>query len=117
MSRTDKDAPYWSDPAWWEATHECGGRPYDCDLPRRPDVKTYRERPYPEGCHWVFRWPPHSYFHKAPRWFVRHVWTGPQRGAARDQCRAAIKEQRATGVVDTVPTVQPARHGAEWLWC
>lgn len=134
MSDTDKDKPYWVTATWWEATHmHC---PYDtnswrrhtsrrrpCNLPDRPDVK--RDRPgwrrygHDVRCYWWPVWERTRFRYKAwspPRWFVNHVWEGVERVSVRDDCRRAIAEYRATGEVDTMPSVRQHRHGAGWLW-
>lgn len=121
MSRTNKDAPYWTKAEWWEPRHgRCThgwSRPRrDCDLPATP-VRRAGGRPrWPGGsCYW---WP--VYVHHCqtpPRWYVNYVWTAVERQAARIECRNAVKEHRATGEVDTIPTTRQARHCARRSWC
>lgn len=49
-----------------------------------------------------------------PRWFTNAVWTSRERQAARAACRNAAKEHRGNGIVDTIPTTQQHRLGAQW---
>jgi hypothetical protein len=135
MSDTDKDKPDWVTAEWWEPVHlhcEHDTTTYyrtvakrSCDLPDRPVVT--RDRPRfirwrlrsEPVCYWAPRWerPYHRYaFTNVPRWFVHHVWTGAERASVRDDCRRAATEYRATGEVDTVPSVRQHRHNAVWLW-
>ncbi len=123
MSDTDKDKPYWVVAAWWESVH--WGCPTDvhrrrvvrdCDLPVGPVI----HRPERLGgrrahCRWEpdYRGP---VFRHVPRWYVNHVWNGPQRRTVRDTGRRAVAEFRATGAVDVEPPVGQHRHGARWLW-
>ena len=51
-----------------------------------------------------------------PRWFIKHVWTGAERQAARIDCRTAAKEYRGSGAVEIVPATAQHRHNAQWLW-
>ncbi|MEV6599925.1 hypothetical protein AB0M36_24170 [Actinoplanes sp. NPDC051346] len=50
------------------------------------------------------------------RRFIVDTWTSRQRQAARIACRAAAKEHRGDGTVDTIPTVRQHRHDAQWHW-
>lgn len=128
MSDTDKDKPQWVTAEWYEAYHMCGdhhtrwGR-YEgsCTLPDEPVRMRENRWKYSRGlgCHWTpvdrpyrNRW---SLAH-VPRWFIDHVWTAPQRRAARDDSRRAIAEYRATGEVDVIHDTRQARHGAYWMW-
>jgi hypothetical protein len=53
----------------------------------------------------------------APGWFIRHVWSGPERVRERDKLGKMVKEYNATGELadDDFPNWQ-ARHCARWLW-
>jgi hypothetical protein len=143
MSDTDKDKPWWVTTTWWEPHHlwcehdtksrtRLGSRAWYltgssrvCDLPDGPD--TTRDRPRLSGwrrrndvrCYWWPTWNRSRFRYKTgnpPRWFVHHVWTGVERVSVRDDCRRAIAEYRATGEVDTEPSVRQHHHGAGWLW-
>lgn len=131
MSRTDKDAPLWTRATRWEPDHyRCQhalfGRGHrECDLPPAPPSRvTYR---YPGYWHQFKHcaWQPdlNSFypdglnpFHAPPKWFVDHVGHNVERRRSRDECIEARKEHRATGEVDTTPTVNQARHQAQWLF-
>ncbi len=135
MSDTDKDKPWWVITSWWEPVHvHCvydttlyyrSVTKRDCDLPDRPDRK--RDQPrfsrwrLRSGvlCYWSPVWPRTKFRYKSsnpPRWFVHDRWTGVERVSVRDDCRRAAAEYRATGEVDTEPSVRQHRHGAGWLW-
>ncbi len=132
MSRTDKDMPYWVTAEWWEPEHwhcenvtpwlrQWGARGprRACDLPDQPVVAppvrhTWRGRSM-KTCTWV----PDDNRHpvgRAPRWYIHHTWTGPQRVKVRDRGRRAIAEYRATGEVDVELPRRQHRHGANWYW-
>jgi hypothetical protein len=53
----------------------------------------------------------------APDWFIRHVWSGPERVRERDDLGEMVKEYNATGELDDgdFPNWQ-ARFCAQWLW-
>jgi len=51
-----------------------------------------------------------------PRWFVHACWTDRDRQSVRADCRRAVQEHRATGVVDVVPDTYGHRHNAQWHW-
>ncbi len=137
MSDTDKDKPWWVTTEWWEPHHlwcehdtDTAKRWYTrrrrvCDLPDRPIPS--RDRPRLSGwrrrgdvhCYWWPTWHRNKFRYKVgnpPRWFVHHVWNGVERVSVRDDCRRAAAEYRATGDVDTEPSVRQHRHGAGWLW-
>lgn len=126
MSRTDKDLPFWMLSNLWEPDHvDCqhalwrrGRR--ECDLPpepirTRPVKSTWRTRVH--GCSWVPTW---DHYARpwgpagVPTWFVQLEFTGPERRRVRDECRAAMQEYRATGEVDTIPSITQHRHMARW---
>lgn len=56
------------------------------------------------------------YYASPPNCFISHVWTARQRQAVRVDCLNAVKEYRCSGEVDTIPSIQQHRHGAQWLW-
>lgn len=137
MSRTDGHAPYWTWATWYEPVHDthCENYPrrgwghwrprQPCNLPERP-VRHARARfrPGVYRCDWEPVWP-RKYseikrlFGKAvaPRWFVRHVWNGPERVRERSLLGEMAKEYNATGELDDgdFPNYQ-TRHSARWLW-
>jgi hypothetical protein len=135
MSDTDKDKPRYVVAEWWEPRHigcqeawplrRWQGRipsDHECDLPSDPVVGYSRTWSLDSGCHWVPAWPRRGdrfyrrpYPHP-PRWFVRHVWWGPERVATRVDGRRAVAEYRATGDVDVEPRLYQHRHGARWQW-
>lgn len=141
MSRTDAHQPWWTVAPWYEPVHDSmcefhiargrytppGTEP--CDLPKRP-VRHRAERiRYPRPvtkrpCVWEPVWPGREVrwmsgwkWGVAPRWFIRHVWSGPERVRERDQLGRMVKEYNSTGTLEDgdFPTYQ-ARHGAWWLW-
>lgn len=139
MSRTDKDRPYYTDAEWWEPYHYQCGKSYrsyfgtvrttparrQCDLPPEPIIAQYqaRRRHNGRGCSWDPAYPPGVDEHgrdrvhvSVPKWFVDHIWNNPSRVRARDECRQAAKEYRASGEVDVVPTTDQHRHCAGWAW-
>lgn len=128
MSRTDKDMPYWVRATWWQPQHyQCDcpdaehfrgwryNRPVrPCDLPAEPRIELPRR---PARCTWGPVWEWHYWCGRGPdRDFVNLIWHGPQRRQARDDCRRAIAEYRAHGTVQVIPSTDPARNGAKWLW-
>lgn len=126
MSRTDKDTPYWVTATWWEPYHarcENGIRNYriprrhrdTCNLPAEPVIQHYRTRTWRTGCHWSPDWT-RRHYPNPPHDAIRQQWNGPERAAARDECRRAAAEYRATGTVDTIPTTRQHRHCTRWLW-
>lgn len=123
MSDTDKDKPDWVRIEWREPFHVCG-RYRPCDLPVEPDLRRdkYWRPIWPPrtNCRWWLMKERHRKFRyktwNPPRWFVHHVWAGVERVSVRDDCRRSIAEYRATGEVDTMPSVRQHRHGAGWLW-
>lgn len=138
MSRTDGHAPYWTWAEWYEPVHHlyCPNATHNrfwqkrtrtepCNLPKRPVRHGGgRTRVYVPLCTWEPVWPA-SYrevkrlFGKAgaPGWFIRHVWSGPERVRSRDTLKQFCKEYNATGDLHDgdFPNYQ-ARHCARWLW-
>lgn len=127
MSRTDKDLPLWARAQWWEPWHSSCVNRYvypktgwkqpdgsECDLPPTP-VITQNPKPV-TSCHWSPEWD-RRHYPNPPHHFVTASWHRPERQASRIDCLNAAKEYRATGEVDTIPTVRQARHCAAWLWC
>ncbi len=130
MSDTDKDKPWWVTAEWWKPEHwNCDrsmhrrwgmhGPRRECDLPAAPVVEPPRRYSW-RGRHLTrCVWYPDNQRHAfapVPRWFVHHVWTNVERVSVRDDCRRAAAEYRATGQVDTEPSVRQHRHGATWYW-
>jgi hypothetical protein len=136
MSRTDKHAPYWTWATWYEPNHHLycqfyryrarGNTRYEpCNLPESPVRHTgARTRVHVPLCTWEPVWPVRyrevkRLFGKAgaPEWFIRHVWSGPERVRERDKLGKMVKEYNATGGLDDgdFPNWQ-ARHCARWLW-
>lgn len=52
----------------------------------------------------------------APRWFIRHRWTAPDRFGARTAGREAVAEHRAGLAPEVEPPTWQHRHGASWDW-
>jgi hypothetical protein len=126
LSRTDGHAPYWTWAVWYEADHGlwCNRR-YDCNLPERAVRHAGRRPKRTTGlCTWEPVWPS-SYrevkrlFGRAgaPGWFIRHVWSGPERVRKRVVLGKMAKEYNATGELadGDFPNYQ-ARHCARWMW-
>jgi hypothetical protein len=127
MSRTDKDAPWWVQTDWYLPMHEmCQAGPYaryrwqtsqrgarECDLPETPvrKAKSYRRRSIwrlteeQMHCYWEPEWPweqrRYSFTWGPRREDRRLAWWGPDRRRVRDECRAARKEYRGFGDVET----------------
>lgn len=136
MSRTDKDTPWWVIADEWSPVHyRCDQAIHSrwitrddyynriCDLPPEPRIKDYhsdrRPRRTTKGCRWAPEWPKQRRSFgswSVPKWFVNHVWNGPQRREARDDALLATKQYRATGDVDVVIPTEQHRHGAVWLY-
>ena len=129
MSRTDGHAPYWTWAQWYEPWHSpsCphATRGTTCNLPERPVRHAGgRTRVYVGVCTWEPVWPRRYRDVKrlfgnagAPRWFIRHVWSGPERVRERDQLGKMVKEYNATGGLEDgdFPNWQP-RNCARWMW-
>jgi hypothetical protein len=126
VSRTDKDLPWHLKARWWEPWHfGCENvtrlrigrarQARECDLPAEPDERLYRAHGRRYSCLWhpVTGQGP---FGHVPHWYVQYVWTRPERQAARVACGRAVAEYRATGEVDTIPTVRQARNCTQWYW-
>lgn len=139
MSRTDKDAPWWTQDVWWEPVHyRCledhgrNGRQWwrrqprnrECDLPREPVTTrgAMSRNGYflvaAKSCVWepVWPWRGTSHWGGPSKRFRDHVWNNLERRRSRDECIKAGKEYRADGEVDVVPTTEQHRHRAQWLW-
>lgn len=133
MAHTEKDQPHYVTAEWWQPCH-VGCRqvwpnrrwtvppPHDCDLPPEPPGR-YDRTGTPGGhCRWEPDWLPRGHrlytspYSRPPRWFLRHVWWGPERVATRDYGRRAAAEYRATGTVDAEPRTYQHRHCGHWLW-
>jgi hypothetical protein len=135
VSRTDGHAPYWTWATWYEPSHHlyCERRDYaylrkgtePCSLPERPVRHAGRRtRSYVGLCTWEPVWPRRysevkRLFGKAgsPGWFIRHVWSGPERVRQRVKLGEMAKEYNATGELDDGDFGNwQARHCARWLW-
>ncbi|WP_327001491.1 hypothetical protein OHA72_41130 [Dactylosporangium sp. NBC_01737] len=146
MSRTDRDAPYWTRAVWWAPLHRCAGL-YSTQHPGharlRPTSKPvasstagpWVQRAFaprraqcdlPAGPH-LRHLPTHCAWQPLgerlpwsqdgpPRWYVLATWTRPQRARVRDECRRALQHHRATGTVDIHPTTTDHHHTARWDW-
>jgi len=130
VSRTDKDLPGHVRAEWWRPWHtgceyshhrqwwhypDRGG----CDLPPEPDPRLYFEYRRRARRQRMCMWEPDDDRHPLPpppRWYVAHVYHRPARQTSRVDCLNAAKEYRATGDVDTIPTITQARNCAQWYW-
>ena len=134
MSRTDRDAPFWTHTTWWTPWHRCAAlfrteypgharltrhrradaRPFPalppgCDLPAAPVPHRAHTR-----CEWT---PVDARRQDGPtRTFILTTWTRPQRARVRVDCHLAIHQHRATGTVDIEPSTAHHRHTARWHW-
>jgi hypothetical protein len=136
LSRTDRHAPYWTWCEWYEPCHSIWCEHYisrlgqkvpkqACNLPERPVRHAgVRTRVYVGLCTWEPVWPGREVAWMArwkgrhePHWFIRHVWSGPERVRERDQLGKMVKEYNATGDLEhgDFPNWQ-ARNCARWLW-
>jgi hypothetical protein len=144
MSRTDRDAPYWTRALWWAPLHGCAGL-YSTDYPgparltsRRTVAPGTAARPGrasgPTTAQCDLPATPdlrHSSTHCTwralgerlpwsqdgpPRAYVLTTWTSRQRARVRDECRLATQHHRATGTVDIDPTTTDHHHSARWEW-
>jgi hypothetical protein len=116
MSRTDKDMPYWVTNAWEpEHSPDCRARRSACDLPNRPHRQHSNWKLY---AGWHCHWSPSGGWRRrsAPRWFINHVWSAPDRMRARIDAQTMRAEHRASGEVDQEPRTAQHRHGALWDW-
>lgn len=124
MSRTDRHAPYWTWAAWYEPSHSlwCNRR-FVCNLTQYP-VRHAGKRPNrtTHMCTWGPVWPSwreHRWLmmSRPPGWFIKHVWSGPERVRKRDKLGKMVKEYNATGELEDgdFPNYQ-SRHCAQWLW-
>jgi hypothetical protein len=146
MSRTDRDAPYWTRAEWWAPLHRCAAlfstqHPGLAHCPRpRPSghrsaapARLLRAFAAPAArcdlpagpdprdlsthCTWRALGERLPWSQDGPsRRFVLATWTGPQRTRVRDECRLAVQHHRATGTVDVEPTTAQHRHRARWDW-
>lgn len=111
MSRTDKDTPWWLTAEYWRPRHDrCKyarfGRDWIvCDLAPAPTLPMYRERSRHPHCTWMPIWDLRYHRKRNGRWigYVDTFDNVPTRGLVRDMCRAAAKEYRGDGQVDTEP--------------
>lgn len=127
--------PPWVLAEWWEPAHwacenyttrrwQRGLEIHPCDLPDVP-IRQYPNRPrYGRWatCRWDYVWPwrygRRSYRHGGvPKWFVDHVWNGPERLRERDGLRALRDEYNAYGDLEDgdFPCWQ-TRSYARWMW-
>lgn len=92
----------WYEPDHWGCLFNRGE--FECDLPDSP----VRQHPNPPRygeyyhCRWSYEWPwrygRRSYRHGGvPKWYVDHVWNGPERVRERDDLRALRDEYNAHG--------------------
>ena len=51
-----------------------------------------------------------------PRFYINHIWTAPDRMAARLTAQIARAEHRAGLVPDVDPPTGQHRNGAKWMW-
>lgn len=128
MSRTDAHAPYWTWAVWYTPVHTLHGHK-GCNLPDSPTRSNHRLRPgYPHDgwmdCFWGVAWPSYRecrwlYFMKPsiPRWYINHLWNGPERVRVRDGLRNLAREYNSYGDIedDDFPNWQ-ARNCARWSW-
>lgn len=127
MSRTDAHAPYWTWAQWYRPAHTLHSYK-GCNLPDEPIRFNARMRPgYPHDgwmdCFWMPAWPAYRQcrwlmFGKAvPKWFVDHIWNGPERVRVRDGLRNLAREYNSYGDIedDDFPNWQ-ARNCARWSW-
>lgn len=77
---------------------------------------------YERHYHWmgtgehVAEWDlPYRVFVRPPHWYVRHVYSGPQRAALRSWSRAVIAAHRSGEEIPVEPEGR-ARNSAKWLW-
>lgn len=125
MARTDKDVPDWASAEWYEAYHGCrehgifrywqiGLARHSCDLPDEPKIE-HQNAKSRTHCEWFPKVQTNP-CGRAPKWYVDHVWTEPERVRVRDKLGETIKEYRAN--VDTENEFQNYhhRHSAKWLW-
>lgn len=133
MSRTDAHVPYWVWASWYEPSHHlyCPNRMgarhrwkiEPCNLPKQPVRHAGARSRLTQGlCTWEPVWPAYREVRwlvlpPTPRWFIRHVWSGPERARERDKLGRLAKEYNARRELDDAdfPNWQ-ARHGARWLW-
>lgn len=124
----------WVTIEWWEPEHwgcenselrKWRERPrIACDLSDVP-VRQYPNRPrfgYWGYCHWDPVWPPRSRRrgfsgNAVPKWFIDHVWNGPERVRERDGLKALRDEYNAHGDLEDgdFPCWQ-TRSFAKWMW-
>jgi hypothetical protein len=129
MSRTDKDKPWQLRAADGQdgsyIRHVCGGRvPCDIDVDPYDFWKNAYNRTSPDARHYrVWKAPscgptvPYAYFVHPPHWYVRHVWTGPERVRERAQLGEMVKEYNAGGdLADGDFANYQHHHGAHWSW-
>jgi hypothetical protein len=132
MSRTDKDLPYWY-AEYYEPSHHCNEfglsfwdrhKDKPCDL-HELTFKELRKGGYwgnrrTSTCYWV---PVHStfkgnWYDQNPGWWVRMVWTEPERGRIRDTARDVLKDYNANGSEDfeyDIADYRKKRNGG-WYW-
>lgn len=134
MSRTDKQMPWWVIAPWYEPCHarRCefahryrwsGGARAVCNLPTRAVRNAGRYPKYgPEECFWTPVWPSWReatplYVNPVPRWYVRHIWWGPERTRKRNKLGEMVKEYNSNADLDDgdFPNWQH-RQCATWYW-
>jgi len=59
---------------------------------------------------------PYHWFRSPPKWYINHVWYGPQRAKVRIDVVNAIKDYRANSETDIETPSYQHRHIAQWLW-
>jgi hypothetical protein len=141
MSRTDAHTPYWVWATWYEPSHDTMCEHYiprgnyhihhnePCDLPKRPvrhaNARIRHPRPVTKRpCTWEPVWPGREVrwmrgykWGVAPRWFVRHVWSGPERVRERVELGRMVHEYNANGELEDGDFANYRhRHCAWWLW-
>lgn len=140
MSRTDKDVPWQIAAEWYEPLHMycehdtlhhyrpsvLNGKRRDCDLPKHPGGYLHHSswrgdwRRDVYRCSWSpeFPWKHRRYtVTRGPHRDERRLYWGHERRRKRDECRAAKKEHRSTGYIESsFITVDQHRHSPGKGW-
>lgn len=136
MSRTYIHAPYWTYATWYEPAHSIYCEHYTsrswqktdkrpCNLPAEPvrHNSRFMYRRAGHTCSWEPVWPCYRqarwlvFSKSVPRWYVNHLWHGPERVRERVGLRDMVKEFNGNGdLADGDFPGWQARHCAHWSW-